>query len=176
LEQERAAKQSAERKQSEREEQQRLEAEKIAFEESIKLAQILDSNEKWADALKIEDVSAPAEDFTKTDLQENPKKELKKKIPKEDSPPKLFDEDQKDELGRLAREAVLLFEEQQATRKKLMQEMKGDPSVQVEKDSVVKESTSYESMTVIELKDALKKRGLKVTGKKAELIDRLKNS
>ena len=36
------------------------------------------------------------------------------------------------------------------------------------------EDADYDSMTVPQLKDALKEKGLPVSGKKAELIDRLK--
>jgi len=91
-------------------------------------------------------------------------------------------EEEEAALGKAARAAVLKYE----------QEMKERGSIPVEDDEdeeeeeifepevvepTTKESnTDYSSMTVAELKDILRSKGLKVGGKKAELIERLEES
>lgn len=171
-----AAKKAAEENRLEEErvaaKEDRIAAEEKAFQESVKLAQIWDSNEEWADSLKLENDKEQGSTEQVINVLARDKKvqsTLKKKAPQ-----LLFDEKSREELGRLAREAVSLYQEQQAQKKKLTNEKKGVPLVQVHDATI--EAKDYESMTVVELKDALRARGLRVTGKKNELIDRLKNS
>lgn len=93
-----------------------------------------------------------------------------------------------EELGRQARAAVQMFEAQdkaaifeaeEPSDEVLMQlENEGLPlfdDVDDEDDSGDASSDNYDSMNVAQLKDELRSRGLRVTGKKAELIQRLQS-
>ena len=55
------------------------------------------------------------------------------------------------------------------------QACKTDKTDEVKEDTT-SEEIDYSSMTVPELKDALKEKGLPVSGKKAELVERLEGS
>ena len=66
-----------------------------------------------------------------------------------------------EDLAQAAREAVELFEQQE---------------LDDEDDDTAGGDLEYETMTVNELKDELRNRGLKVSGKKADLIERLRSS
>jgi hypothetical protein len=87
-----------------------------------------------------------------------------------------------EELGRQARAAVELgamgvFDAEEPSDEVLMQleseeSILLDPSLSVEADDFGS-AVDYAGMTVLELKDALRDRGLRLSGKKAELIQRL---
>jgi len=89
-------------------------------------------------------------------------------------------EEEEAALGKAARAAVLKYEQEMKERGSLPFEEEEednmfDPEVveQVTKES---SNTDYSSMTVAELKDILRSKGLKVGGKKSELIERLEES
>jgi len=69
-----------------------------------------------------------------------------------------------EELGKAAREAVEQYEKEQ--QKQLV----------AEEEPVAETNQDYERMTVANLKDLLRSRGLKLSGKKADLISRLRES
>ena len=98
--------------------------------------------------------------------------------------------EEEDALGKAAREAVRKYEEEMAMKKSEKQavrsswddEMVGTPSMtgafQVEAEDAPSgpaATVDYSKMTVAKLKDELRSRGLKVSGKKAELIERLQD-
>jgi hypothetical protein len=150
-----------------------------AFNESIKLAHVWYSGEELADALKLQDdkENQGTKQTRKILLREKKMQNVSQKDP----PKIMFDRKSRKVLGSLAHETVPINQEQ---KKKLMHDTKGvlvakEIDQQKEKGGVFlqeKMAISYESMTVLELKDALRSRGLKTTGKKAELIHRLINS
>ena len=86
-----------------------------------------------------------------------------------------------DEIGRAAREAAELFTGEEPSDEVLMM-LENEQLTFDDDDGNAEEITSrrkvmdYASMNVKELKDELKSRGLKVGGKKADLIERLKES
>eukprot|EP00956_Cyclotella_meneghiniana_P013309 scaffold19173_cov55-Cyclotella_meneghiniana.AAC.4 len=96
--------------------------------------------------------------------------------------------DEEELLGKAAREAVRKYEEEMRRKKRV----KDAISDQFEEDSLddeidfddidmvdeeqQKDAIDYTQLTVAELKDALRSKGLKVSGKKSELIERLQNS
>ena len=99
--------------------------------------------------------------------------------------------EEEDALGKAAREAVRKYEEEMAMKKSEKQavrsswddEMVGTPSMtgafQVEAEDAPSgpaATVDYSKMTVAKLKDELRSRGLKVSGKKAELIERLQDA
>lgn len=105
-------------------------------------------------------------------------------------------QEEENALGKAAREAVRKYEEEMALAQKDKEAIRSSwdedmvvsspasseaDDVEVEEDaSFINESldedVDYSKMTVAELKDVLRSRGLKVSGKKAELIDRLMSS
>ena len=56
-----------------------------------------------------------------------------------------------------------------------MEEPSDDVLKELENEIFDKPSTDYAKMTVAQLKDELRGRGLKVSGRKAELIERLQS-
>ena len=170
---------------AERSEQERIASEQAEFEASVNLAKHLDADQEWADALLLEDEKSQwesagelARNLASKDGAKKTKKKTKKKPPtdSEKNVESAEAEEKQEEVGRLAREAVRLYEEQMKAEKEAINVMKGVED-EFESDTfVMSGEMNYETMTVVELKDALRSRGLKVSGKKAELIDRLKNS
>lgn len=127
------------------------------WEASIQLAQSLDQaeelvvngdNEQWKEA---------------QDLA----KQLASDISNEEE-----EEESMDDVGKAAREAVAKFEAQMKrgeefqSKQRTHQELDSSP-VEIDND------VDFKSMKVVELKEELRSRGLKVSGKKAELIQRL---
>jgi len=97
-------------------------------------------------------------------------------------------EEEEDALGKAAREAVRKYEEEmrlKETQKKDIRTSWDDemvsptfqdddaPSISSTEEE---EPIDYSKMTVAQLKDLLRSKGMKVSGKKAELIERLKSS
>ena len=84
-------------------------------------------------------------------------------------------EEEEDALGKAARAAVLKYEREMEERgvAGVIEEEEGEDD-----DNILTSATTpdYSSMTVVELKDILRSKGLKVSGKKAELIERLEES
>jgi hypothetical protein len=90
-----------------------------------------------------------------------------------------------EELGRQARAAVQMFEAQdkaaifeaeEPSDEVLMQlENEGLPLFDEDEDDV-DSGDNYDSMNIKELKDELRSRGLRLSGKKADLIERLQSS
>jgi len=88
-----------------------------------------------------------------------------------------------EEIGRLAREAAELFNGEEPSDEvltmleneeiELMESMKDTGDVG---GGSTKAGSDYSSMNMSELKDELRNRGLKVSGKKADLIERLESS
>ncbi|EED94342.1 predicted protein [Thalassiosira pseudonana CCMP1335] len=97
-------------------------------------------------------------------------------------------QEEEDALGKAAREAVRKYEEEQmraAAEKKATRSSWDDDMVVDGQDEKVENvappaslssDVDYSAMTVAELKDLLRDRGLKVGGKKSELIERLMSS
>jgi hypothetical protein len=89
-------------------------------------------------------------------------------------------QDEEELLGKAAREAVRKYEEemrQKRTAKLALpsswEEDAARQKAESKADSSGSSSIDYSEMTVTELKDLLRERGLKVSGKKGELIERL---
>jgi hypothetical protein len=96
-------------------------------------------------------------------------------------------EDEEELLGKAAREAVRKYEEEMAMKRSAKQSARSAWDEQLvasspEPEEVAEKATSgdanvdYSQMTVAELKEMLRSRGLKVGGKKSELIERLMSS
>eukprot|EP00559_Dactyliosolen_fragilissimus_P006287 CAMPEP_0184871454 /NCGR_PEP_ID=MMETSP0580-20130426/40728_1 /TAXON_ID=1118495 /ORGANISM="Dactyliosolen fragilissimus" /LENGTH=612 /DNA_ID=CAMNT_0027374115 /DNA_START=483 /DNA_END=2321 /DNA_ORIENTATION=- len=90
-----------------------------------------------------------------------------------------------EELGKAARRAVELFERE--TNTNVMDDdddEMNDPLDDISDTNIVngvdiletKETENYENLTVVKLKEMLRSRGLKVSGRKADLIERLRSS
>ena len=81
--------------------------------------------------------------------------------------------DEEELLGKAAREAVRKYEEEMRKKKTakdvLLQSSSDEDMMNLEEET----DTDYSSMTVAQLKEILRSKGLKVGGKKSELIDRL---
>lgn len=109
--------------------------------------------------------------------------------------PGLTDDERMELIAQAARAAVEKFELEQREEEELVQKEKDlrnvmkielqeadildAPTFTEEFDDESNESEAgvdYESLTVAELKDILRSRGLKVSGRKAELIARLESS
>mmetsp|Transcript_29771 Transcript_29771/g.61016 ORF Transcript_29771/g.61016 Transcript_29771/m.61016 type:complete len:179 (-) Transcript_29771:262-798(-) len=98
--------------------------------------------------------------------------------------------EEEDALGKAAREAVRKYEEEMrlAQKEKDLIRSSWDEEMVVapvedlddvddqEDDSAQEEDVDYSNMTVAELKEILRSKGLKVSGKKSELIERLNSS
>eukprot|EP00560_Eucampia_antarctica_P001044 CAMPEP_0197840174 /NCGR_PEP_ID=MMETSP1437-20131217/45451_1 /TAXON_ID=49252 ORGANISM="Eucampia antarctica, Strain CCMP1452" /NCGR_SAMPLE_ID=MMETSP1437 /ASSEMBLY_ACC=CAM_ASM_001096 /LENGTH=524 /DNA_ID=CAMNT_0043449737 /DNA_START=128 /DNA_END=1702 /DNA_ORIENTATION=- len=135
------------------------------WEESIQLAQSLDGNkeksngdnEQWKEA----------QDLAKKLALESNDEEITEKT-----------EDQAmEDLGRAARAAVEKFEAQMKQDSEMKDKLLQKQHQQQEEIPHVVENNNavdFESMKVTELKDELRSRGLKVSGRKGELIERLK--
>lgn len=91
-----------------------------------------------------------------------------------------MDEPDMEDLGRAARAAVEQYEAQMKQEsefeEKIKHKQQGQAVESSSSDSESNDATDFESMKVVELKDELRSRGLKVSGRKAELIERLKQS
>ena len=104
-------------------------------------------------------------------------------------------QEEEDALGKAAREAVAKYEEEMRMKAREKEQVRSSwdddmvtatpPSEEVIEDveEEVKEAPApqtsngdYSKMTVAELKEELRSKGLKVSGKKAELIERLESS
>lgn len=87
-------------------------------------------------------------------------------------------EEEEAALGKAARAAVLKYEQDMRERGVAPIVEEDDDEKVVESEPIVEETKNvdYSSMTVAELKDILRSKGLKVGGKKAELIERLEES
>ena len=87
-------------------------------------------------------------------------------------------EEEEAALGKAARAAVLKYEQEMRERGVAPIVEEDDDEKVVESEPIVEETKNvdYSSMTVAELKDILRSKGLKVGGKKAELIERLEES
>ena len=87
-------------------------------------------------------------------------------------------EEEEAALGKAARAAVLKYEQEMRERGVAPIVEEEDDEKVVESEPIVEETKNvdYSSMTVAELKDILRSKGLKVGGKKAELIERLESS
>ena len=126
------------------------------WEASIQLAQNLDQveeevvngdNEQWKEAQDL------AKQLASDSSNEEPQQSV-------------------DDVGKAAREAVAKFEAQMKRGEQLQSKQR----TQQESDSSTTETDNdvdFKSMKVVELKEELRSRGLKVSGKKAELIQRL---
>eukprot|EP00555_Chaetoceros_dichaeta_P014825 CAMPEP_0198276022 /NCGR_PEP_ID=MMETSP1447-20131203/65089_1 /TAXON_ID=420782 /ORGANISM="Chaetoceros dichaeta, Strain CCMP1751" /LENGTH=676 /DNA_ID=CAMNT_0043970939 /DNA_START=156 /DNA_END=2187 /DNA_ORIENTATION=- len=77
-----------------------------------------------------------------------------------------------EELGKAARAAVDQYEKEQ--QEKEIDTVKKEETKS--SDRTLEASQDYESLTVVKLKDILRSRGLKVSGKKADLIIRLREN
>ena len=81
-------------------------------------------------------------------------------------------EDEEELLGKAAREAVRKYEEEMRMKKspkRALQSSWDDANYAGKKEDTI----LYSQMTVAELKETLRSKGLKVSGKKSELIERL---
>ncbi|KAL9187944.1 hypothetical protein ACHAXT_006322 [Thalassiosira profunda] len=102
-------------------------------------------------------------------------------------------QEEEDALGKAAREAVRKYEEEMATKSSQKQAVRSSwddemaatpsppPAAKVGEDAIngldeAAADVDYSKMTVAQLKDELRSKGLKVGGKKAELIERLESS
>ena len=89
-------------------------------------------------------------------------------------------EDEEAALGKAARAAVLKYEQEMAAERgsaPAVEEGNDDAfEPEIEEPVTEQETPDYSSMTVAQLKDILRSKGLKVGGKKAELIARLEES
>ncbi|KAL7472396.1 hypothetical protein ACHAXS_012749 [Conticribra weissflogii] len=99
-------------------------------------------------------------------------------------------QEEEDALGKAAREAVRKYEEEMRLARKEKDAIRSswdeemvvapvkdfDDMEDEEDDTAQDEDVDYSSMTVAELKDILRSKGLKVSGKKSELIERLNSS
>lgn len=92
-------------------------------------------------------------------------------------------QDEEELLGKAAREAVRKYEEEMRLRRNEKQTTRSSWDEELVVKSNVKEEegednmeVDYSQMTIAELKDILRSRGLKVSGKKGELIERLMSS
>jgi len=139
------------------------EVDKARWEEAERLAQSLASNEK---SQKKEGNGAATEELTAGIVDPNEMSE--------------------EELGRLARAAVVQYEAEMFQEEK---ELQSDEDWEDDSDTEVhnllnleeseveapisKNNVSWEKMKVVQLKEELRSRGLKVSGRKAELLVRL---
>ena len=98
--------------------------------------------------------------------------------------------EEEDALGKAARAAVAKYEEELRMQDMTMEEVAAPPPTPAPKPAKKKktrkakedtpapagDSVDYSKMTVAQLKDVLRSKGLKLSGKKAELIERLNDS
>ena len=85
-----------------------------------------------------------------------------------------------EELGRQARAAVELADSAVLVDEpsdEALKQLESEESILLQMSEPVEaKAIDYSSMTVTQLKDELRSRGLKVSGKKAELIERLESA
>ena len=97
--------------------------------------------------------------------------------------------DEEDALGKAARDAVAKYEEEMRMQAASSAGGRGNPPLseeEIEEEDkeegeeeiaqLAADDVDYSKKTVTELKDLLRGKGLKVSGKKADLIDRLESS
>ena len=97
--------------------------------------------------------------------------------------------EEEDALGKAARAAVAKYEEELRMQDMTMEEVAAPPTpapkpakkkktrkAKEDTPAPVGDSVDYSKMTVAQLKDVLRSKGLKLSGKKAELIERLNES
>lgn len=83
-----------------------------------------------------------------------------------------------EELGRQAREAVEMFQgnfDEEPTEE-MLQELESEMAINGEFPQESEGGVDYSKMTVAQLKEECRKRALKVSGRKVELIERIENS
>jgi len=146
-----------------------------AWDDSVRLAEMLDSGELLIDneidnqddkpSISIEAEIANEEDLDAARELAESLMDLSEDISSE---PEMTLE----ELGKAARAAVDQYEREQQ-EKEINAEEKEETSIST---SGAEDSQDYENLTVVKLKDILRSRGLKVSGKKADLIIRLEEN
>merc|ERR1712238_164018 len=82
----------------------------------------------------------------------------------------------KEEENRLDNKARAAKKTKKEQNVKILEKTVSDPVSEIEGEKKSQESINYDTLTVVKLKDMLRDRGFKVSGKKAELIKRLESS
>ena len=82
----------------------------------------------------------------------------------------------KEEENRLDNKARAAKKTKKEQNVKILEKTVSDPVSEIEGGKKSQESINYDTLTVVKLKDMLRDRGFKVSGKKAELIKRLESS
>ena len=187
---------------AEEEEQRRLEEQAEAARAAVRImeeqeALMEDEDEDEDDELDDEDWEASVR--LANELQGTPSPSMGGDVMDEISDEMLQTEindlsaEEEDALGKAAREAVRKYEEEMATKSSRKEAVKSswDDEMAVtpgEEEPINGVSTEeaaapaaapaedYSKMTVAQLKDVLRSKGLKVSGKKAELVERLASS
>jgi hypothetical protein len=169
----------------------------------IQIAEEIDSEdvdelEDWGSARKLaKDLSFVSEQRQEQEAQqqeEQEKEEQEKEGEKvaDYNNPNLSDEERMELIGKAARAAVEKFESERSlesdndmrikeTAKKAgIKGLSSNRQIPLQSNNDNSEDSSsnvdYAKMTVVQLKDILRSKGLKVSGKKAELIERLQSS
>lgn len=78
-------------------------------------------------------------------------------------------------IARAARAAVEQYEKEQREEDSNGAKVEAEVEESNSEGMVPNEHKDYESLTVVQLKDILRTRGLEVSGRKAEIIERLKS-
>jgi len=133
------------------------------WEESIQLAQSLDG--------LTEQMNGDSDQWKEA-------QDLAKKLALESNEEVTEQGGEMEDLGRAARAAVEKYEAQMKQDSVFKEKIKHNQQAMESSppDVVSNDTEDFESMKVVELKDELRSRGLKVSGRKAELIERLKQS
>lgn len=171
-----------------REEETRLmEEQAAAAREAVTLAEQQDlmddddddviDDEDWEASVRLANQLAGIEDFEGGDINMNDMDDFLK-VELDD-----LTQDEEELLGKAAREAVRKYEEEMRLRRNEKQTARSSWDEELVVKSNVQEEAGednteadYSQMTIAELKDILRSRGLKVSGKKGELIERLMSS
>merc|ERR1711957_137571 len=82
----------------------------------------------------------------------------------------------KEEENRLDNKARAAKKTKKEQNVKILEEKVSDPVSEIQGETKSPELINYDTLTVVKLKDMLRDRGFKVSGKKAELIKRLESS
>eukprot|EP00591_Stephanopyxis_turris_P011019 CAMPEP_0195515372 /NCGR_PEP_ID=MMETSP0794_2-20130614/6457_1 /TAXON_ID=515487 /ORGANISM="Stephanopyxis turris, Strain CCMP 815" /LENGTH=622 /DNA_ID=CAMNT_0040643775 /DNA_START=245 /DNA_END=2113 /DNA_ORIENTATION=+ len=189
------AKKLAAEAQARAEENARIAAEKDEWEASVRLAQSLeeasrenevkeiDEKTQWEAAGRLAKELADENEAAEEKMTGSAKKS--KSTPVEAAINRALDEEkalqaEQEEMGRAARAAVEMFEAQKQVEKKVNEPVQNDAPAESDNDVTPAEeansSQDWAKMTVVQLKDVLRSRGLKLSGRKAELVQRLKDS